>query len=181
MDLNKKWLLPVYGVLVFVGLSGVPEDLANMTRLIDGLDVPGAVNWLLVVVGAAGIIYGLWPRSDIDNALNREWSEEGALQLLRIRTEYRKTLIDRLLPIQTVITLIVTSGILLSFVLFAQCTGPIRPPPESAAATLDPAIGRNFRPKLSEDMLEAGENEKLETLVADAEEVQDELLGGACG
>ena len=50
---------------------------------------------------------------------------------------------------------------------------------------LAPLVKTTFRAtymmmsRLSEDLLEAGENEQLDTLVADAEEVQEELLGGA--
>ena len=50
---------------------------------------------------------------------------------------------------------------------------------------LAPLVKTTFRAtymmmsRLSEDLLEGGETEKLESLVADAEEVQEELLGGA--
>lgn len=51
-------------------------------------------------------------------------------------------------------------------------------------ARLDPLVRTTFRAtymmmsKLSEDLIGAGEEEKLEALIADAEEVQRKMLGG---
>ena len=82
------------------------DDISAWLAWIDVLSAPVWLNLGFIALGVIGMAYGLWPRGEVAKAVDREWSEEGALAL----QEQRHNFLDKsLLPflLYTLVTIVV--------------------------------------------------------------------------
>lgn len=75
---------------LFIGATGRHEDFLDTLDVLEMLGLPAWVDWSLIVVGLALLVYGYWGRRQEEQGLDRAWSEEAAVKMLEVRLEHRR-------------------------------------------------------------------------------------------
>ena len=106
-------------VLAFIGLTGRRDDFVATAEHIDKLGLPAWADWSFIVFGTAWVIYAFWPRSEVAEAMDREWSEEGAIKAYEIRQKHHRALFP-----QYVGSFAIFATSVVFLVLITTCEGP---------------------------------------------------------
>ena len=105
--------------LAFIGLTGRRDDFVATIEHIDMLGLPAWADWSLVGVGAALLLYGFWPRNEATEAMDREWSEEGALKVFDLRQQHHRELFPQYVGAFGILAIFIVI-----LVLITTCEGP---------------------------------------------------------
>lgn len=84
-------------VLAFIGLTGRRDDFVATAEHIDKLGLPAWADWSFIIFGISWVLYAFWPRSEATEAMDREWSEEGALKAYALRQKHHRELFPQYL------------------------------------------------------------------------------------
>ena len=92
MGKHKNMVIGGGTTLFVVGFPGTLDDLSRWMEWGKMLNLPGWISWILVIIGAAFILYGWWSREEPTHG--QDISEHTLLRLQEMKNERHKQLME---------------------------------------------------------------------------------------